>query len=117
MKVKLSMINRSTLSGRLSTKGDSTMLKANRELREELELTLEERKESGFVVLPDNRVGWVKEIIREFEFEGLREILIEEVKTKLRAEEEKKTLELDNLSLYEVLIEKVDPELKLVKDG
>ncbi len=93
------------------------MLKANRELREELDLTLEEREVSGLHALPGGKAGWTQEPpLKEFEFEGLREILIEEVKTKLRAEEEKKTLELDYLSLYEVLIEKKE-DLKLVKDG
>ena len=92
------------------------MLKANRELREELGLTIEERQASGFHALPGGKAGWTLEPpLKEFEFEGLREILLEEVKTKLRAQEEKKTLELDYLSLYEVLIEKKE-ELKLVPD-
>ena len=117
MKVKMSVLNRLSLLGLLSTAGDATMLRANRELREELGLTMEERQSSGYHALPGNKAGWLQEPpLKEFEFEGLREILLEEVKTKLRAQEEKKTLELDYLSLYEVLIEKKE-ELKLVKDG
>lgn len=112
------MINRISLLGLLSTKGDYTILKANRELREELGLTIEERTESGFVVLPGGKAGWRKELPpREFVFEGLREILIGEVITGLAAQQKEKVLELDHISLYEVLVLNIEPDLKLVKDG
>jgi len=114
MKVKLSMINRISLLGLLTTKGDITMLKANRELREELGLTIEERKESGFQMLPGGKAGWQKELDpKEFNLEGLKEVLIGEVVAELIKMEKEKTLQLDYLSLYEVLVED-KKELKLV---
>ena len=114
MTVKLSMLNRISLTGLLTTKGDITMLRANRELREELGLTAEERKESGFMMLPGSKAGWQKELPhKSFVFEGLREILLNEVITELTALEKQKTLELDYISLYEVLVE--SPNLKLVE--
>ena len=112
------MINRLSLLGLLSTAGDATMLKANRELREELGMTMEEREFSGFHALPGGKAGWTQEPpLKELEFEGLREILINDVIKDLTAKEKAKTLELDHLSLYEVLVENIEPDLKLVKDG
>lgn len=113
VKVKLSVLNRFSLLGLLSNKGDLTTLKVIRELREELSFTEDEHALLNFTPTSGNKLTWNEKVDphKEFEFSGIREILIEEVKTQLRTSEEKKTLELDYLSLYEVLIEKVGPVL------
>lgn len=107
MRVKLSIVNRLSLLGLLSNKGNATTLKILRELKEELSFTEEEHAALKFRPLPNGKVAWDEEVPdKVFDFEGIREIILEEVKTQLRAMEEKKELVLDHLSLYEVLIEK-----------
>ncbi len=108
-------MNRFSLLGLLSTKGDITILRANRELREELGCTDEEHAALKFRPTTPGKMAYEDKAVppKEFEFTGIKKMLIEEVKTQLRTMEEKKTLELDYLSLYEVLIEHTE-ELKLV---
>jgi len=118
LSVKLSVLNRLSLLGLLAKKGDSTTLKIIRELREELGFTEEQHALLKFQQLPGGKVKWDEKLFpsQEFEFaEGsIRLSLLEEVKTQLRKWEEAKTLELDYLSLYEVLCEKKE-ELKIVE--
>lgn len=110
MRVKLSVLNRLSLLGLLSNKGDLTTLKVIRELREELSFTQDEHALLGFKPLPDGKTFWNEEHVppKEFEFSGIREIIIEEVKIELKKLEEKKELLLDYLPLYEILIEGVE---------
>ena len=119
MRVKLSVMNRLSLLGLLPGQGDLTTIKIIRELREELSFTSDEHAALGFKPMPDGKIVWNEEALsdREFEFEGIREVIIEGVKTQLRTMEEKKTLKLDHLSLYEVLIKKKEEEekFKIVK--
>jgi len=108
MKVKLDVLNRLSFSGLLTNKGDVTTLKVLRKLREELSFSEEEHALLKFRPASGNKLTWdeTADPHKEFEFTGIREILLEKVKTQLRTQEEKEMLELDYLSLYEVLIEK-----------
>jgi len=118
LRVKLSVLNRLSLLGLLTNIGDSTSLKILREFREELGFTEEQHALLKFQQLPGGKVKWDEELFpsQEFEFaEGsIRLGFLEEVKTHLRKEEEKKTLKLDLLSLYEATCEKKE-ELKIVE--
>ena len=107
MKVKLSVVNRLSLLGLLSSKGDLTTIKIIRELREELSLTESEHRVLHIQPLPGGKITFDESAVpfKEVEFEGIRELILGEVKVQLRTMEEKKELELDYLSLYEVLIE------------
>lgn len=118
MRVKLSVINRLSLLGLLPGQGDLTTIKIIRELREELSFTPDEHIALGFKNMPNGRVLWNEEVLsnKEFEFSGIREIILEKVKTQLRTMEEKGELKLDHLSLYEILIEEKKEELKMVKN-
>ncbi len=113
MKVRLDVLNRLSFLGLLSNKGDSTTLKVIRELREELSFSQDEHVILKFTPAPGNKVTWDETVDphKEFEFTGIREIILGEVKTQLIAMEEKKELLLDYLSLYEVLIEKKGLEI------
>jgi len=117
MKAKLSIINRVSLLGLLINEGDATTLKILRTLREELSFTEEEHAELKMIALPNGKMSYDEKAVpeKEFVFEGVREILIEKVKTQLRTLEEKGTLLLDYLPLYEALIEKPGA-LRLVKE-
>lgn len=112
MKVKLSVLNRLSLLGLLTNIGNSTTLKILRELREDLSMTEEEHALLKFRPTAGNKMTWDETAVppKEYEFTGIRELLVEEVKIKLRTLEEKKTLELDYLPLYETLIEKIGSE-------
>jgi len=118
MRIKLSVLNRLSLLGLLTNKGDSTTLKILRELREELSFTEEDHKVLQFQPMPGGKAKWNELPLKEVEFKkgSIREGLLEEVKTQLKDLEKKKTLELDYLELWETLIEgkkpKVEPELK-----
>lgn len=118
MKVKLSVLNRLSLLGLLRDCGDLTSLKILRELREELGFTEEQHVLLKFQQLPGGKVKWDEKLFpsQKFEFaEGsIRLSFLEEVKTQLRTEEEKKVLKLDLLSLYEAICEKKE-ELKIVE--
>ena len=119
MKVKLSIMNRLSLLGLLINEGDITTLKILRELREELSFTPEEHVAINFRPQPDGKLIWNDDADPniEVEFTGIREIILEKVKTQLKEWEKAGTLKLDYLSLYEVLIEGQDEkeaELKLV---
>lgn len=125
MKVKLSVLNRISLLGLLTNKGDFTTLTILEEFRKELSFTQEEHDRIGFQPLPGSRIKMNPIPLKEFEFkdESVREQLLEGVKTQLRDQEKAKALELDHLSLYKVLIrgeeEKVEvgkekPELKII---
>jgi len=107
MKVKLSIANRLSLLGLLPEQGDITTIKIIRELREELSFTAEEHELIKFKPTGGNKVLWDDAAIpdKEVIFTGIREVIIEGVKTALRKEEETGKLLLDHLSLYEVLIE------------
>ena len=108
MKIKLSPMNRLSLLGLLTNKGDSTTLKIVREMREELSFTPEEHEILQFKPTPDGKVTWHEIPEVEYNYEGIHEIVIEKVKTELRKMEETGELILDHLSLYEVLIEKAN---------
>lgn len=120
MKVKLSALNRLSILGLLSKKGDFTTLTIIEQLRKELSFTQEEYDEIGFKPLPGGKIEMNEATPKEFEFEhgSVREVLLEEVKTQLRDKEKAKTLELDYLSLYKVLMleeqKEEKPELKIV---
>ncbi len=102
---KLSVQNRLSFLGLIKNVGDYTVLKIIRELREELTFSEVEHALLKFQQLPNGKTRWEDNIMpREYEFSGIRETILEEVKTKLRKEEENKTLKLDLLELYEVLI-------------
>lgn len=118
MRVKLSVINRLSLLGLLPNQGDLTTIKIIRELREELSFTPEEHVVINFQPQPDGRLIWNEEALpdKELKFEGIREIILEKVKTQLREMENKGELQLDHLSLYEVLIEEKKEELEIVKN-
>ena len=118
MKVKLSVINRLSLLGLLPDKGDITTIKIIRELREELSFTQGEHEILKFRPTGEtNKVIWDDAAVpeKEFEFTGIREVILEGVKTQLRTEEQKGTLLLDHLPLYEVLIEEKG-QLKLEEE-
>ena len=117
MKVKLSIANRLSLLGLLPEQGDITTIKIIRELREELSFTAEEHELIKFKPTGGNKVLWDDAAIpdKEMEFTGIREVILEGVKTQLRKEEETGKLLLDHLSLYEVLIEGKG-QLKLVDE-
>ena len=121
MKVKLSVLNRLSIVGLLPETGPIATLRINRELREELSCTEEEYKLCNFRPSPDGKMSWDDTAVppKEFEFAkgSVREVLAEEVKTKLREMEKAGTLKMELISLYEVLVEEVEPDLKLVKDG
>jgi len=103
---KLSVQNRLSFLGLVTKTGDSTTLKIVRELREELSFTEDEHALLNFQRLPGDRGKWSDKVgPKEFEFSGIREVILEEVKSKLAQEEKNKTLELDLLALYEVLVE------------
>jgi len=108
MKIKLSPMNRLSLLGLLTNKGDSTTLKIVREMREELSFTPKEHEALQFKPTPDGKVTWNEIPEVEYNYEGIHEIIIEKVKTELRKMEETGELILDHLSLYEVLIEKAN---------
>ena len=119
MKIKFSVIHRMSFLGLLTNKGDFTTLKILRELREELSLTEGEHKVlklqplAGTKILLDEKAIPPKEI--EFKEGSVREVLLEGVKTQLRDQEKAKTLQLDYLDLYEVLmVGKEKPKLKIV---
>ncbi len=119
IKVKLAILNRVSLLGLLTKKGDATTLKILRELREELSFDQGEHDLINFKSAPDGKVMYKPDAVpdREYVFEGIREVLVEKVKTELRALEKSGTMELEYLSLYEVLIEEKEPDsLKLVED-
>jgi len=121
MKVRLSILNRLSLLGLLTNKGDSTTLKILRELREELSFTNEEHAIIKFQPQPGGKLAWDDDALpnKEFEFEGIREVILEKVKTQLREMEKKSELLLDYLALYEVLIEEKEekkPKLEVVKE-
>ncbi|MHA1302144.1 MAG: hypothetical protein ACTSPI_00380 [Candidatus Heimdallarchaeaceae archaeon] len=107
MRVKLSVLNRLSLLGLLGNKGDLTTIKIIRELREELSFTKEEHAAINFQPQPNGKLIWNEGAIpdKEIEFEGIREVIIEKVKTQLREMEKKGELLLDYLPLYETLIE------------
>jgi len=108
MKIKLSALNRLSLLGLLTNKGDSTTLKIVREMREELSFTPKEHETLQFKPLADGKVTWNEIPEVEYIYKGIHEIVVEKVKKELRKMEEKGELILDHLSLYEVLIEKVN---------
>ena len=119
MKVKLSVVHRMSFLGLLSSKGDFTMLKILRELREELSLTEADHKLLKVQPITGTKVRFNEKAVplKEFEFKegSIREMFLEEVKTQLKDQEKKKVLELDYLDLYEVLmVEKEKPKLKIV---
>lgn len=120
MKVRLSVLNRLSLLGLLVKEGDLTTLKILRELREELTFTSEEHVTIDFRPQPDGKLIWNDENdpYIEVEFTGIREVILEKVKTQLREWEKKGALKLDYLSLYEVLIEEKEekPKLEVVKE-
>jgi len=120
MKVRLSVLNRLSLLGLLINEGDSTILKIIRELREELSFTSDEHIAMNFQPQPDGQLIWDDDAdpYKEVEFTGIREVILEKVKTQLREMEKAETLKLDYLSLYEVLIEgkKEKPKLEVVKE-
>ena len=121
MKVRLSVLNRLSLLGLIINEGDITTLKILRELREELTFTPEEHVVINFQPQPDGKLIWNDDAdpYIEVEFTGIREVILEKVKTQLREWEKKGTLKFDYLSLYEVLIEgkeeKKKPKLEVVK--
>lgn len=118
MRVKLSVVNRISLLGLLPNEGDLTTIKIIRELREELSFTADEHALLGFRPAGDRKVIWNEEaaVNKEIVFSGVREIILEKVKTQLREMEDKGKLKLDHLSLYEVLVEKAETEkLKIVE--
>jgi len=120
MRVKLKIMNRLSLSGLLTNKGDITTLKVLRELREELSFTPEEHTAINFQPQPGGKLIWNDDADPniEVEFTGIREIILEKVKTQLREMEKKGELLLDYLSLYEVLIEGEEaekPKLEVIK--
>ena len=121
MKVKLSVLNRLSIVGLLPEAGNIASLRINRELREELSCTEEEYKLCNFRPTPGGKMSWDDAAVppKEFEFAkgSVREVLAEEVKTKLRDMEKAGTLKMELVSLYEVLIEEIEPDLKIVKDG
>jgi len=106
MKVKLSVMNRLSLLGLLPEKGDLTTIKIIREIREEISFTDKEHSVLQFKPTGGGKVVWNEIPEKEFEFIGIREIILEGIKTQLRDMEQKKELTLDHLSLYEILIEK-----------
>ena len=112
MKVSLSSVNRLSILGLLGDKGNITMIKSLRELREDLSFTDDENVLLNFRQLPNGRTTFNDKLVppKEFIFEGVREIILDEVKTKLREMESKGELLLDHLSLYEVLIENLPQE-------
>lgn len=120
MKVRLSILNRLSLLGLLANEGDLTTLKIIRELREELSFTKEEHVAINFQPQPGGKLIWNEDAdpYKEIEFTGIREIILEKVKTQLREWEKAGTLKLDYLSLYEVLIEEKEekPKLEIVKE-
>ena len=75
----------------------------------------EEHVAINFRPQPDGKLIWNDENdpYIEVEFTGIREVILEKVKTQLREWEKKGTLKLDYLSLYEVLIEGKEEEKKL----
>ena len=112
MRVKLSVLNRLSLLGLLVSEGDLTTLKILRELREELSFTPEEHVAINFRPQPDGKLIWNDDADpnKEVEFTGIREIILEKVKTQLKEWEKTGKLKLDYLSLYEVLIEEEEKE-------
>ena len=124
MRIKLSVVNRLSLLGLLSNEGDLTTVKMIRELREELSFTQDEHALLKFKPTGDGKVIWNEENVpsKKYEFIGIKEILVETVKTKLREMEDKKVLKLDYLDLYETLIElkgqeeKETNEIRLAKE-
>jgi hypothetical protein len=105
-----------SLLGFLPNEGDLTTIKIIRELREELSFTADEHALLGFRPMGDGKVVWNEEasVDKEIVFSGVREIILEKVKTQLRDMEDKGKLKLDHLSLYEVLIEKTE-KLKIAE--
>ena len=102
---KLSVQNRLSFLGLIDNIGNYTTLKIVRELREELTFSEIEHALLKFQILPNGKGKWLDTVApREFEFSGIRETILEEVKTKLVNEEKNETLKLDLLTLYEVLI-------------
>ena len=91
MRVKLKIMNRLSLSGLLTNKGDITTLKVLRELREELSFTPEEHVAINFQPQPGGKLIWNDDADPniEVEFTGIREIILEKVKTQLREMEKK----------------------------
>jgi len=87
VKVKLSVLNRLSIVGLLPETGNVASLRINRELREELSCTEEEYKLCNFRPTPDGKMSWDDTAVppKEFEFAkgSVREVLAEEVKTKL----------------------------------
>jgi len=106
--------------GLLGNKGDYTTLKILRELREELSFTEEEHNLLKMQPLMGGKIRIDEDAVppKEFEFDkgSIREVFLEEAKTQLRDKEKAKTLELDYLDLYEVLVVKETEPLKLVKE-
>ena len=103
---KLSVQNRLSFLELMNNIGDSTTLKIIRELREELSFSEVEHALLKFQRLPGGMTKWDDNVEpREFEFSGIREIILEEIKTKLKEEEKNEVLKLNLLPLYEVFIE------------
>ncbi len=107
MKVNLSVVNRLSFLGLLPGEGDLTTIKIIRELREELSLTEAEHSVLHIQQLGEGRIRFDENVVPliEFEFEGVRELLLNGVKTQLRTMESDGQLKLEFLPLYEVLIE------------
>ena len=123
MKVKLSVVHRMSFLGLLTNKGDFTTLKILRELREELSLTEKEHELLKIQPLTGTKILLNEKAVplKEFEFKegSVREVLLEEVKTQLKDQEKAKTLELDYLDLYEVLMigkEEIDEVSAAIKE-
>ena len=103
---KLSVQNRLSFLGLVKNSGNSTTLKIVRELREELSFSEVEHALLKFQQLPGGMTSWKENVKpKEFEFSGIRETILEDVKTELKNHEKNETLKLDLLTLYEVLVE------------
>lgn len=107
MIANLSILNRLSLLGLLPVQGDKTTLKIIREMREELSLSEQEHSVLKIRPTGEGKITFDEKAVpdKKFVYEGIREVIVEEVKTQLKQMEKEKKLLLDYLSLYEVLIE------------
>ena len=119
MKVKLSVLNRVSLLSFLINKGDFTTLTILEEFRKELSFTQKEHDIIQFQPLPSGKMRMNPLPLKEFEFKkgSVREQLLEGVKTQLRDQEKVRTLELDHLSLYKVLIRGEEEKVEVDEVG
>ena len=101
MKIKLIVLERSSLLGILPKEENYLTYKMIMDLKKDLSLSSEEWKECKGKNLPDGRITWEKDISKEINIPEVIEAMLIE---KLKSLEKAKKINGENISLYEIFI-------------